>query len=123
MCFKCWHNTQTFHSFYKAIEKTHRHFFAKGIIPSKNSIDLLANFNQGEIDGWTQPIVLEATIRNVEIVLAEGDESCESEHFVACDAISITTNGLTNVNDHNVEINQKIDFATGTSTYIIYHII
>lgn len=62
-------------------------------------------------------MVLDATLRNTETVLTEGDELCESEHFVACNDISITNNGLTNANDSfHVKINQNIDFATGTYT-------
>lgn len=115
VCVDCWSRTQTFHSFYKAIEITHRNFFAKGIVPSKkNTIDLPA-ISKGENGDSTQPMVLDATLRNIETVLSEGDESCESEHFVACNDISIANDGLTNANDSfHVKINQKIDSATGT---------
>lgn len=107
VCFECWSRTQTFDSFYKVIENTHRNFFAKGLVSSKNNIDLSASSNQGENDDLHQPIVLYATSRNIGTVLTEGDDSCGSEHFVAYDELS-------NTNDHNVEINQRIDFVTGT---------
>lgn len=114
VCFECWSRTQTFHSFYKVIENKHRNFFAKELVSSKNNINLSASSNQCENDDLHQPIVLYATLRNIETVLTEGDDSCESEHFVACDDISITNDELSNANDHNVEINQQIDFVTGT---------
>lgn len=74
-----------------------------------------ASSNRAENYDTTQPILLNTRLRNIETVLAEEDESCESEHFVACDDLSITNDGFTNANDH-----QKIDFATGTYTNCLH---